>query len=267
MGYIYCIRNKISNKCYIGETAKEDVSTRWKQHLNLISRGKGCPALKEAVQKHGLENFEFSVVVICFDEARFDLERHYIAKYNSMVPNGYNILPGGIGGAGFKGKKHSAETIEKCRQGVKKYQADNPDWYERQRKKHAESMAKVDIGAAVKNSEKWQRAKAEGRIGGAGHKDGKLSEETKQKIRESVLKYFETHDSIVQNIEKHRESMAKAVGIKVAQYTKSNQLVATYDSISEASRQTGIPKSTIKIRLNQGSSEKSEFIWKRLTSA
>ena len=267
MGYIYCIRNKVSGKCYIGETAKEDVSTRWKQHLNLISRGKGCPALKDAVQKHGLENFEFSVVVICFDEARFDLERHYIAKYNSMVPNGYNILPGGQKGKSFIGFKHKPETIEKLRNISLSYIANNPDWFELRRQKWELGMSKVDIGAAVKSSPVWQKAKAEGRIGSAGRKEGKQSEETKQKIRESVIKYYNTNDRAVHNIEKHCKSMAKAVGTKVAQYTISNELVATYDSIAEASRQTNISKSTIGNYIRNGPTERNKFVWKRLESA
>ena len=245
MGYIYCIRNKISGKYYIGETAKEDVAERWKQHVALIKRGKGCPALRDAIQKHGLENFDFKVLIICFDEDRFDYERFYIAKYNCQVPNGYNILPGGIGGAGFKGKKHTAESIAKSIASCRKYREENPDWFNKYREKHKVAMAKVDISAAVKNSPVWQKAKAEGRVGGAGHKDGKHSEQTKQKIRESVLNYFATNEGNKCNIDKQRESMAKAVGCKVVQYTRANELIAEFYSIAEASRQSGIPKSTI----------------------
>jgi group I intron endonuclease len=108
MGYIYCIRNKVSGKCYIGETMKENVEKRWKQHISLIGRGKGCPALRDAIQKYGIDQFEFTVLVTCDNESRFELERSYIAKYNSQVPNGYNILPGGVGRDGVK---HSPESI------------------------------------------------------------------------------------------------------------------------------------------------------------
>ncbi len=263
MGYIYCIRNKTTDKCYIGETAKEDVAERWKQHVALIKRGKGCPALCDAVQKHGLDNFEFRVIIVCFDEDRFDFERHYIAKYNSQVPNGYNILPGGIGGAGFKGKKHTAETITRLAESGRRFREANPDWFERCREKWEQGMAKVDIGAAVKNSPVWQKAKAEGRIGGAAHKDSRQSEETKAKIRESVLKYFANNDANKVNIENHRSAMAKAVGVKVEQYDKSNNLIASYNSIAEAVRQSHIPKSTIQKYLKFGNTEQSQFIWKK----
>lgn len=265
MGYIYCIRNKITGKCYIGETIRECVEERWNQHIKMINKGKGCPALRDAINKHGLDNFEFKILLICFDKDVHKYEKEYIAKYKSQVPTGYNILPGGVGGAGFKGKRHTPESIAKSKEGVRRFREQNPDWYERCREKHAESMAKVDIGAAVKSSEKWQKAKAEGRVGASAHKDGGPSEETKDKIRESVLKYFEENGGGECNIEKHRTAMAASVGVKVEQYDKLNKLLATFNSISEASRHSGIPKSTIGKYLKCGTSDQSEFIWKKTT--
>lgn len=42
-------------------------------------------------------------------------------------------------------------------------------------------------------------------------------------------------------------------------------LLATFNSISEASRHSGIPKSTIGKYLKCGTSDQSEFIWKKTT--
>ena len=103
MGYIYKITNTITNKCYIGETKQSNPESRWKEHKNTIKNGTGCPALKDAVKKYGIENFKFDILLICFDEDRYKYEIEYIKKYNSQVPNGYNILGGGPGG-GFEGK-------------------------------------------------------------------------------------------------------------------------------------------------------------------
>lgn len=96
MGYIYRIRNRITGKSYIGETIKEP-EARWKQHIACAKAGKGCPALRDSFKKYGVEPFEFKVIIICFDEDRFFYERDYIKRYNTQAPNGYNILPGGIG--------------------------------------------------------------------------------------------------------------------------------------------------------------------------
>ena len=126
MGFIYKITNNITKKCYIGETVKSDPEKRWIQHKNTIKRGIGCPALQSAVIKHGIDNFKFEVLLICFDEDRFKYEIEYIKKYNTMVPNGYNILEGGPGG-GFKGKKHSEETKKLMSKNNKQKYIDNPE--------------------------------------------------------------------------------------------------------------------------------------------
>ena len=56
--------------------------------------------------------------------------------------------------------------------------------------------------------------------------------------------------------------MSKAVGIKIGKYNLNNELINTYVSISEASRQTGISKKSIQkyvkdTIINRG------FIWKK----
>jgi len=311
MGYIYKITNTITGKCYIGETTKEDPTIRWNQHKNTISRGVGCPALRDAVKKYGIDNFKFEVLIICFDDNRFDMEKLYIKKYNSQVPNGYNISAGGMGG-NFTGRKHTPETMARIIETTRLYRQNNPDWFEKYREKHREVMAKVDTGAAVRNSEKFQLAKAEGRVGRKGWKNKvvkdkvindkvvknkvvndktisssfvdkinklklyyleitekynklitdikqenkinkpikqkkKQTDETKEKIRDSVNKYYAGGGYI--NIEKQQEAMAKASGIKVNKYDLNGIMLETYNSISEAARQNNLIKSTLLNRI------------------
>ena len=114
MGYIYQIKNKITGKCYIGQTTKLPES-RWKRHMNSLTHKGGCPALKDAITKYGIDSFIFRVLLICFDDAVHLIEKEYIDKYQSQVPNGYNILPGGQLGVDFYGiiyNKKSLKTIE-----------------------------------------------------------------------------------------------------------------------------------------------------------
>jgi len=82
--------------------------------------------LQDAVRKYGIDKFKFEILVICFDEDRYKLEIEYIQKYNSMVPNGYNLTKGGEGG-GFYGKKHSETTINKIRNVLKERYENNHD--------------------------------------------------------------------------------------------------------------------------------------------
>jgi len=265
MGFIYKITNVVSKKCYIGETKEDDPEKRWKRHLQVIKRDKGCPALRDAIKKYGIDKFKFEVLIICFDDDRFKYEKQYIKKYNSQVPNGYNILPGGEGG-GFLGKKHTQETIAKIVESRKKFREANPNHFETYREKLKKSMEKVDISSIVKNSEKYKRAVAEGRVGGKAHKDSKPSEETKQKISNSLKIYFnEKGDSNKVNIEKHREAMAKAKGKQIKQYTKEGEFVKEYISINEAGRTSGVKASNIQRVLSNHTKTAGGFIWKYST--
>ena len=38
MGYIYLIRNKINNLCYIGQTRQNDVNLRWLEHKSNLDK-------------------------------------------------------------------------------------------------------------------------------------------------------------------------------------------------------------------------------------
>jgi len=103
MGYIYTITNKTDNKTYVGQTMR-DVEERWKDHLKKRSN---CRYLSSAIKKYGVDNFEFKLVCITFDNQLNDMEIKYIEKYNSLVPNGYNLRRGGNSG------RHHAETKQK----------------------------------------------------------------------------------------------------------------------------------------------------------
>ena len=109
MGYIYKIMNKIDNKIYIGQTI-HDYETRWKQHLKKRSN---CRYLSSAIKKYGVDNFEFKLVCITFDNNLDDMEINYIKQYNSLVPNGYNLRLGGNSG------KHNIETKQKISDSLK----------------------------------------------------------------------------------------------------------------------------------------------------
>lgn len=269
MGYIYKITNKVTGKAYIGETAQADPLARWRGHQEAFKRGAGCPALRDAVARHGIENFRFEVLVICFDEARWAMERMYIKRYDTMVPNGYNILEGGVGGAGFKGKKHSAETKARLREASKKI-ASNPEF-----KKNASTRAKeqmrrakeegIDLGKLVINSVMYKKALEEGRVGAAGREGGGPNEEAKKKISESLKKYFAEHDANIINIENHRKSMAKAVGVKVQKLDLENNVIATYDSISEAARSIERHPNTIAQCFKGKCQTAGGFKWRKFT--
>ena len=109
MGYIYKIVNKIDGKTYIGQTI-QDLEERWRQHRKTNSN---CTYLKSAIKKYGIDKFDFKLICICFD---YDLDKYeidYIKKYNTVVPNGYNLREGG------NSSKHHEETKKKISEKLK----------------------------------------------------------------------------------------------------------------------------------------------------
>ena len=260
MGYIYKITNIVTKKLYIGSTIQHNYENRWRKHRNCINYKEGCSVLKASMIKHGLENFKFEILIICFDDDLFKYEREYIKKYNCQIPNGYNILSGGRDG--FLGYKHTPETIEKIKKSCNRFWKENPNFFKTYSEKLKESMKKVNMSECVKNSVKFQTALKEKRVGGANHKENKLSEDTKKKISEGVKKYYSQNENNKLNIENHRESMARAVGKPVTQYTRDGVFIKEYKSIAEAGRTYTVTKNNIGLVLSGRNKTAGGFIWK-----
>ena len=158
MGYIYLITNIDDGKKYVGQTREENVETRWKAHTKESSN---CIYLKRALKKYGIEKFKFEIIILCFDEDMNDYEMEYIEKFNTVIPNGYNITKGG---SGWKGK-HSEATKEKLRKINKEYYS-NIENRLRLGIKVKEGMKNINISERMLKSEKWINALKEGRVGG-----------------------------------------------------------------------------------------------------
>lgn len=91
MAFIYKITNLITNKVYIGETNRT-ISIRWKQHKSRAKDPAYTEYLYLSMRKHGIENFIIEEIEQCLPEERFNRETFYILQYNSLAPNGYNLV-------------------------------------------------------------------------------------------------------------------------------------------------------------------------------
>jgi group I intron endonuclease len=109
MGYIYKITNKITKQSYVGQTIM-DLNERWRQHCKPNSN---CRYLKSSIKKYGVDSFEFKLICVCFDNDLDKYECFYMNKYNTIVPNGYNLREGGNSG------KHHEETKIKISETLK----------------------------------------------------------------------------------------------------------------------------------------------------
>lgn len=108
---IYIIRNKINNKVYIGQS--KNPKNRWKAHKTAAKTGhyKGRSILYEAMKKYGIEKFFMEIIesnVFNYNER----EKYWIKKYDSLFPNGYNLIPGGEQYPNFSGINNSSAAIK-----------------------------------------------------------------------------------------------------------------------------------------------------------
>ena len=161
-----------NGKSYIGITHQK-TKYRWGKDGNGYKQN---PLIWKAIQKYGWNNFTHEILESSLTEQEaFEKEQYYIQKYNSYVPNGYNLSLGGESGSfgyhhteetkkviseaskrgGFKGHKHTEESKEKNRL--------------------------AHLGTKNPHDEKW-RAKVS-----KANKGKKRTEESKQKMREAKL--------------------------------------------------------------------------------
>ena len=95
MYLVYCHTNLINGKQYVGITSSSIEYRAGKDGI----RYKNCPVFYNAIQKYGWDNFDHRVLAYDLTHQRAcELEKYYIAQYNTQIPNGYNLTDGGDGG-------------------------------------------------------------------------------------------------------------------------------------------------------------------------
>ena len=135
---IYCIKNTINNKEYIGLTTRT-LEHSWKQHIyesNKQDSWEWNTPLGNAIKKYGKDSFQVFVVEVCSSEAELKLKEIQLIKERKSLASetGYNLTLGGDGrlgyklseetkrkiGEGNKGKTYTAESLEKMSVAAKK---------------------------------------------------------------------------------------------------------------------------------------------------
>lgn len=212
IGYIYCIRNKTNNKCYIGQTI-HTIEKRWKQH---IKKNNNCRYLKNAFHKYGFNNFEINVVAECNDKLD-DCEKEYIIEYNSLAPNGYNLRE-----SGNNGKMHE-ETKHKISATLKE------NWNNKT-EQEKEEQKEIFLKAII-NSPNYQEMRINN---GEKMKGKKLTEKAKEslnkyKIKFKVYQYDEKY-KLINEFESLTEaaSVMKTCPARIERYCISQNLLDNF---------------------------------------
>lgn len=106
MNHVYCIYNKKSNKFYIGSTV--NLNRRKREHFRLLEKNKHHSIkLQNSYNKHGRDNFIFTILKVCVDEKFW--EQYYLDKYKPK----YNVSLSS--NSPMKGRTHSKKTLKKLK--------------------------------------------------------------------------------------------------------------------------------------------------------
>lgn len=262
MGFIYKIVNTDNAKVYIGQTRKS-VNARWYAHKHAIKSGKGCPLLARAFNSHGADKFSIEMVEECEDDTLCEREVFYIKEFNSLAPHGYNADAGGKTGGTFKGHKHTPETIARWKEKVRE-QYDSPEY-----RKARSEIAKAYYANPENRAKQSARMKEVANSPEHAHKfvNRVISDETKEKIREGVNRYYANivqEDGGKKINKKQHEAVIKANSRHVGRYNALNKLIKTYNSIYEASQELQLNRNTVGRYLSKGTKDNQGYSWKYL---
>jgi len=104
---IYEIKNLINGKSYIGQSARS-VHGRCNGHITRLRKNKDNQHLVNAVNKYGIENFSFRVILYCEE---FELTRYEDGMINCDRPNRYNIREAADSNKGIKFSDEARHNI------------------------------------------------------------------------------------------------------------------------------------------------------------
>ena len=220
---IYKITNKAINKVYIGQSVH--IEKRWAEHLS----GKGNQPLYEDIYKNfNINNFTFEILEFCEEKFLNEKEEYWIKYYNARE-EGYNI--GGV--VNGKEKEVFCYSLEG---------------------EFLASYKSVALAAKItKINSSNISACCLGKTNRAG--DFQWSYEKKDFIEKWKGKERKLHPNWNAYVIGRR---SKAVD----QYSLNNEWIATFNSMIEAERITGVHRAGIGKVCNGQRATAGGFIWK-----
>jgi len=204
---IYEIRNLINGKVYIGSS--QNLKGRQLRHFRRLQKEiSSHPYLQNAWNKHGEENFKFSILIYCSVNSLLFYEQQFLDK---RLPE-YNCCPIAGGTRGYKHSDEARKNMSKAQMGNTKGSGNK-----------GKTRQKISIANTGKKHTKEARQKiGKALLGNMNTKGRSLTKEHKQKIS-STLKERPSHLKGGKLSKEHRHKISK--GVK--KYYQKRRLDAT----------------------------------------
>ena len=222
--YVYITTNLLNGKQYVGDRSCDCLPSQ-DPYL-----GSGRPYFKNALKKYGKLKFQKEILER-FDNKQeaFNAQEKYIDKFNTLVPNGYNISPkGGMGVRDCHSKESKLKISKSLKKAYKEGRKEKPDF---SKEKHPlfntqrSEETREKISKSNKGKQTWL---------GKTH-----TEESKEKIREALI-----GRKLGPHSEEHKKKISEArKGLKHSEETKRK--------IGEKSKERALRNKELKLSTNQ----------------
>lgn len=228
---VYIHTNKINGKKYVGQTIFGDhPKRRWRNGTGYNNSW----YFNSAIEKYGWDNFDHEVIASNLTKEEADnFEKLLIAKLNTYDRNvGYNLTLGGDGNPGHYVSEETRNKMREARLGIKLSQE-----------------TKDKIGAASK-----------GRNVGRKHTEEEL-EKMRTKRSDAPGKKSGVPKGTPKSEEAKRNIQEGSHKKQISQKNLNGEILNIYDSMSNASRITGVNLGNISSCCNGRVSTAGGFIW------
>ena len=228
---IYCYRNKINNKKYVGQSV--DLKAR-KRCFGREYRYSGR-LFQNAVKKYGKENFEYSVLTHCKKEELNYFERFYISRLKTNDrEKGYNLTSGGDSNfsRSEEWKKNMSDSWDDERRKNKSNESmgeKNPNYGHRwndEQKKHASILRKKLAKKIFFETHGFEISELEDKI-------KEYISNRKSVTKEDITKHFHiTHERLSSIIKNNLELKTKFIRKQKIAILKQRKIIVQCDRLN-----------------------------------
>ena len=226
---IYKVTNKINGKVYIGQSV--DIGRRWRQHMT----AEDDIYFHKAIQKYGVENFEWEVIEQC-KKKDLDAREAYWIEYYDSFNKGYNCTKGGEGVSDgedhprWKGgpeyrKEYKKQYYEANKEQIKEKMKERSKEYYQAHKEQVKEKTKEYREVNKEKRREYDRQYREANK----EKTKEYREVNKEKIKEKKKEYYEVNKEKVKEKQKeYREANKEKKREYNRQYNKKSMKKYTF---------------------------------------